>query len=537
VSYSSCGSFSHRCAALLETLRPVTSAAWTTLPTCTPSTRVSVLHDIETWAETLSGPCVFWLNGLAGTGKSTIAATVCERLEEKQLLGASFFISRQQTDTRDVSNIVHTIAHELATRNSIVAQALSIKLRESPVSAKRSLEKQITDFLTIPARGIDARSSFVIVIDALDECFLDVRGRPGGDLVLLLVQQLLSLSRLKLFITSRNEISIEQMFSKLAATTQQKVIRLHGLDEATMQTDIQTYLEQSFHILRESRSYELPQTDWPGRSNLRALVHQSGLLFTYAATVVRFLSSPHHSPAKRLAQLLGHQQAGGTASPYHHLDELYTQILRDAVETSEGVVDSTLCTTLHDVVAMIVLAQTPICLDALAVLTSSKLDYVRIVLGSLTSLLLMNTDDQLVRVFHPSFRDFMTDARRCTVESLRVNPPVDHGVLAFRCLVILNETLHYDMCNIQNPAIANKNVPDLAERLRDKVPSWNAVRYACCSWPTHLVLCEKPSNNLLEILVDFCHKHLFHWLEVLSLSEDLPSLEGKLLNLIEWCKV
>jgi hypothetical protein len=63
------------------------------------------------------------------------------------------------------------------------------------------------------------------------------------------------------------------------------------------------------------------------------------------------------------------------------------------------------------------------------------------------------------------------------------------------------------------------------------------VRYACCFWPTHLVECENPSNNLLEMLDDFCCKHLFHWLEVLSLIEHLPSLEGKLLHMIEWCKV
>jgi hypothetical protein len=158
------------------------------------------------------------------------------------------------------------------------------------------------------------------------------------------------------------------------------------------------------------------------------------------------------------------------------------------------------------------------------------------VLRCLTSLLLVNTDEP-VRIFHPSFPDFMKDDGRCKMESLRVNTPVDHGVLASRCLSVLNQTLHYDMCNIQNPATANGMVPDLAERLRMKVPSWNAVRYACCFWPTHLVECETPSNNLLEMLDDFCRKHLFHWLEVLSLIEELPSLEGKLLHVIEWCKV
>jgi hypothetical protein len=492
-----------------------------------------VINEIEAWARSSNAPCVFWLNGLAGTGKSTIAATVCERLEEEHLLGASFFISRQQADTRDASNIVRSIAHGLATRNSLIAEALSAKLRDSPVSASRSLEKQIADFVTIPARGIDERSSLVIVIDALDECYPDGRGRPGGDLVLILVQQLLSLSgRLKLFVTSRNEDLIEKMFKKLAETAKHEVTKLHDLDQVTVKMDIQTYLRQSFDEICEDRSSDLPSPDWPDDDDLNRLVLLSGLLFIYAATVVRFLSSPRHNPPKRLAQLLGRQQASGITSPHHQLDELYMGILRDAVNER----DPELCERLHAVVAVIVLAQSPVHIDALAILSGVELEDVRIVLRCLTSLLLVNTDEP-VRIFHPSFPDFMKDDGRCKMESLRVNPPVNHGVLASQCLSVLNHTLHYDMCDIRNPAVRNENVPDLDERLREKVPSWNAVRYACCFWPTHLVECEKPSDNLLEMLSDFCRKHLFHWLEVLSLIEDLPSLEGKLLHVIEWCKV
>jgi hypothetical protein len=516
------------------TLRPVASVVNSSIRTCTRSTRVAVIHEIEAWAKSSNVPCVFWLNGLAGTGKSTIAATVCERLEETKLLGASFFVTRQQADTRDASNIVRSIAYGLATRNSQFAEALRAQLRDSPVSASLSLEKQIADFVTTPACGIDERSSFVIVIDALDECLLDDRGQPSGDLVPILVRQLMNLSgRLKLFITSRNEVTIQQMFKQLAATAPHQVMQLHDLDTTTVQADIQTYLEHSFHMLREDRSSELPLTDWPARSDLRDLVHQSGLLFIYAASVVRFFSSRHHSPPERLAQLLGRQRASGITSPHHDLDELYMGVLQDAV----GEKDQDFCERVHAVVAALVLAQSPVQVDALAILSGVELNNLRIVLRHLASIVLINTDDEPVRVFHPSFSDFMTNARRCMVESLRVHPPVDHGVLASRCLSVLNQTLHYDMCDIQNPAMANEKVPNLAERLQKKVPSWNAVRYACCFWPTHLVECEKPSGNFLEVLNDFCRAHLFHWLEVLSLIEYLPSLEGKLLHVIEWCKV
>jgi hypothetical protein len=505
---------------------------------CTPSTRVSVLRDIETWAGSSNVPCVFWLNGLAGTGKSTIAATVCERLDEKQLLGASFFISRQQADTRDASNIIRSIAHGLASRNSVIAEALCAKLRGSSASVSRSLEKQITDFMTGPACGLDAQSTLVIVIDALDECVMDARGRPGGDLLLVLVRQLLSLGgRIRLLITSRNELPIQHMFTYLSTSAQHQIMKLHDLDNATVQNDIRTYLAHSFDIIREDRSSELPLRAWPDRDDLRRLVSQSGMLFIYAATVVRFLSSPRHSPPDRLAQLLGHKPASGTTSPHRRLDELYTGILRDAVETSDDEEDSELYEKLHDVVAVIVLAQTPLHVDALAMLSGVKLHDVRIVLRYLSSLLLVDTDDEPVRIFHPSFPDFMTDARRCKIDSMHVNPPVDHGTLAFRCLSILNRTLHYDMCDIRNPTIPNAEILDLAGRLGEKVPGWNAVRYSSCFWPMHLVDCKYPSDDLLKVLDEFCRIHILHWLEVLSLAGYLSSLETQLLQVIEWCKV
>jgi hypothetical protein len=499
---------------------------------------VSVLHEIETWAGASNGPCVFWLNGLAGTGKSTIAATICEHLEDKQLLGASFFVSRQHADRRDASDIVRSIAHGLASRNRLITKKLCAILRKKSSAVSRSIETQITDFVITPAHEMDAQSTLVIVIDALDECFLDARGRPGGDLLLELVRQLLSLSgRLRLFITSRNELSIQRMFNELFASARQQIMKLHDLDGTTVQTDIQRYLIHSFDTIRADRVSELPLLGWPDADDVRRLAELSGRLFIYAATAMRFLSSQHYSPADRLVQLLEQQETDENVSRHDGLDELYRRILLDAVETSPTVVNLGLCKRLHAVVAVIVLANTPVHIDALCILSGVKLNDVRIALRYLASLLLWDTDEEPVRIFHPSFPDFMADAGRCTIDSLRVDPPIDHGVLALHCFVVLNQTLHYDMCKIRDPLMANKNVSDLAGRLHEQVPNWNAVRYASCFWPRHLVKCKHPSSDLLKALAELCRKHLSHWLEVLSLLGYLWSVENDLLSVMEWFKV
>src|ERR1700761_4620756 len=63
---------------------------------CTPGTRVNVLAEIEAWATSLNSldPDIasgYWISGMAGTGKSTIALSICQNLEAKGVLAGSFF--------------------------------------------------------------------------------------------------------------------------------------------------------------------------------------------------------------------------------------------------------------------------------------------------------------------------------------------------------------------------------------------------------------------------------------------------------------
>ena len=65
-------------------------------------TRRDVLSQIESWLMDKQDKRVFWLNGIAGTGKSTIAQTFAEMSFADGKLGASFFYSR---DFEDRSNL------------------------------------------------------------------------------------------------------------------------------------------------------------------------------------------------------------------------------------------------------------------------------------------------------------------------------------------------------------------------------------------------------------------------------------------------
>ncbi|EMD30572.1 hypothetical protein CERSUDRAFT_127784, partial [Gelatoporia subvermispora B] len=78
---------------------------------CMENTRVELLNDIDIWNGDADVARIFWLGGMAGTGKSAIARSVCYRLRQNKSLGASFFCSRGTRD--DVKRIIPTLAESL----------------------------------------------------------------------------------------------------------------------------------------------------------------------------------------------------------------------------------------------------------------------------------------------------------------------------------------------------------------------------------------------------------------------------------------
>ena len=70
---------------------------------------MDLLQQLEDWLENEQSQRVFWLNGLAGTGKSTIAQTFAETTFAEGKLGASFFCSRDFGDRSDIQVVFPTL--------------------------------------------------------------------------------------------------------------------------------------------------------------------------------------------------------------------------------------------------------------------------------------------------------------------------------------------------------------------------------------------------------------------------------------------
>jgi hypothetical protein len=138
-----------------------------------------------------------------------------------------------------------------------------------------------------------------------------------------------------------------------------------------------------------------------------------------------------------------------------------------------------------------------------------------------------------VRLFHPSFPDFITNEERCRDDRFLVTRPEGHLQLATRCLEIMNNGLRQDICDIQDPSLSNSEVADLEERLARAVPS--ELRYACQYWHIHLQYADVFSGSgLLAALATFCTRHLLHWVELLSLMNKLPNVQLELESLLTY---
>ena len=139
-------------------------------PTCLPNTHDGVLHKISNWADGEDERCIFWLKGLAGTGKSTIARTIARKYFERERLGASFFSSGGDVGHagKFFTSIVMQLANKSPSFNHYICEAIA----EWSAITDQSLRDQWRQLILRPLSlgGNSFPSSFVLIVDALDEC-------------------------------------------------------------------------------------------------------------------------------------------------------------------------------------------------------------------------------------------------------------------------------------------------------------------------------------------------------------------------------
>ena len=138
------------------------------------NTRVHILEKLAQWARDTSAPSIFWLTGMAGTGKTSIASSFCKRLADEADLGGSFFCSRTAAtvEQTEVRRIVPTLVRLLARKDAAFEAAIVAELTADPDVSEKTVAIQAKRLLGVPSAKLPSRykTPFVFVIDALDEC-------------------------------------------------------------------------------------------------------------------------------------------------------------------------------------------------------------------------------------------------------------------------------------------------------------------------------------------------------------------------------
>lgn len=491
---------------------------------CLPGTRVDLLAQVREWACGANQPSIFWLEGAAGTGKSTISRTVARMLSEGDAHIATFFFNRNDGDRNHGRRFFTTLALQAALQFPSWYQHVVDALTAEPELATSYIAEQ---FEKLIRRPLGEQQSFesatasassilsdklIIVIDALDEC-------DKKDIIIIF--RLILSVKLRCFITTRPDYKVKSFLGD----EDPHVLRiLHRMDEHATRNDIRLYMTHEIDQFKIEYNREMSDQDdlalpenWPGHQILHSLTGISFPLFIVAVTICRMLSDVDWplSPQEKIQSLLKKWNAGQTAVGY-----IYTQILdrvKDADPTGlQGATGQSFRAILGSIILMFDSLNAACLSNLLQFSGMGKFNKAMLLsrLRPLHAVLDVAEAERPIKPFHLSFRDYLLDSR--TPDAFRIDEKQGHLSLAHMCRRLLLDRLKPNICDVAPPGMSHADIDQslINERLNPE------LRYAVLYWIQHL----KASGSTLEDGDPF-HKLLeskfLMWLEALSLMSQM----------------
>ena len=503
---------------------------------CFKDTRTAILDKVMKWVNDPSSPPIFWLHGLAGTGKSTIARTIGVRAKEAGYITASFFFSGVGTaGLRDPAYVFPTLAHQLAASDKTLKRIIGYAIIDSSDIDHRNILDQFQTLIAAPLDAWHAKSNnttrILIILDAVDECQGASDSLPQQILACLRDHKYQAPSQVRFLLTSRPEHHIIQ-----ALRSQPQVLE-HDLqrNEISAQGDIAQLLKAKLPLIPHRLGIQAK--GWPRDEDVRTLSEKSGHLFIFAKTALRFIGDDQVlDPRRQMKILLG--MGITTVNPYSTLDGIYHQVLESAL--SEARVSGDIFLRFRRVVGCIILSQDALSVSEIASITDYSVDEVMATLRRTQSIIHSSPPgtvdgqepDIFPRVYHPSFSDYLVDPQRCANPRFRIVQTETHGFIVLRCFQLMKAFLRRNILDLPNPNIKNTFIPDLQAKVQSAITPEGA--YACRFWISHLLgskvdeeIESDMGEEILKELRRFLSQRFLWWCEALSL---LDSARGSLLG-------
>ncbi|THX39838.1 hypothetical protein D6D03_07097 [Aureobasidium pullulans] len=505
-------------------------------PLCLEDTRVEILERIVSWSNCASNDRpIFWLSGMAGTGKSTIARTIALKFQEEERVFASFFFARDNAASVSARDFFTTIAKQLATsgdpalREKICAAIQNnsdIAHKAQRLQWQRLVLKPLTQ-LHEECQTLRDRRLAVIVIDALDEC--DRQDDIREILRIICGCRGLDPARLRIIITSRPETPIRLGFEDMPHILHQ-TLSLDDVSHEIVNADLTVFFNHWLKDVR--RRHGGLSTDWPGADSVASLVAKCEGLFIYAATLSLFLLQKPQLCNERLNRIMEEDQVSSNTY-LEPLDRMYLTILRVSIDDTSALSDherEILQERFDHVVGSIVVLQDGISAEALALLLRMPTMNVAGTLHNLHSVIRYFQDGRAIRLLHESFREFITDPQRCTEPRFYVDSKRAHEKLLNDCLETLKVHLKQDVCNARDPAATIEELqPNAASQRCQLLPH---VQYACSNWHEHGQKSGLDLGNHGQ-LSEFFYTHFLHWIEAMCWMGKLAKAVGYVSTLLE----
>ena len=463
-------------------------------------TRKSRLKEIIGWVankseeKDLLHDNTYWIYGLPGIGKTSLAHSICASLHDQRQLAGAFFCRRDDPNLSEHTNILPTLIYELAEIfppfRKIVANYLRSDPKLRPESMKDSLFLDLLDNLPY-----GPNNSLVFVIDAFDECGNN-RSRPA--LLRLLTGAAASASWLKIIITSRPENDIRRVFDEL---TRSSYLRYDLAEDQEASHDLRTFAQSEFGLVAQEWDLSPP---WPEESLMDKLISRANGLFIFIETLA--LALERSADPTGFLEATSERAGDGLKTLYG----LYSNILKSRIVHSNAK---------FQLVIGVLLTAAPyraLCEETIAELAGVGPNLVKKWVNDLSSLLYRDEGTNGgIRVRHLSISEFLVSGD-CP-HNYQINIGDANVKLGIACLKTMVSRLRFNICGLEDSRLANVDVEDLQSRIREKISE--SLQYSSLYWSNHL--CFTPDKNdprvwesLRELFEGLCP--LF-WIEVLSL--------------------
>ena len=468
---------------------------------CMDGTREFLLTQVVGWATKEPGQeesNTYWIYGLPGVGKTSLAHSICAILHERNHLAGAFFCRRDDGSLSDPRNILPTLIHKLAGTFPPFRSVVAERLRNDPHLTSGSMKHSLLLELIRKLPRLPKRT-LVFVIDAVDECG-NALSRPG--ILKALTNAAVHAPWLKVIVTSRPEVDIHRLFDALVGPSYERY-DLAADEEAP--SDLRIFAQIRFNRVASKRFLPSP---WPEQSLFDGVISRAAGLFVFIETIARALEQCEDHPTEHLKVTLQGSAGNGLTSLYG----LYSSILQARIvhNTAE----------FRRMIGVILTAapHRPLCEETIAELAGVRLDLVKMWVADLGSLLYQDEGaNRGIRVRHLSISDyFLSDD--CHGD-YHVDLRVANVHLGSACLKTMIEQLRFNICKLEDSRLANAAVNNLQSRIKENIS--DTLQYSSVYWSNHL--CFDPDNGDWESLRRFFEgPYALFWIEVLSIMGMVP---------------